>query len=67
MVGETLCQPAAASLTLNRDIKPANLFLVGDDVNNAKLLDFGPAQRVSERPELVHTTSVVGTPQYNAR
>ncbi|HTU61229.1 MAG TPA: protein kinase, partial [Polyangiales bacterium] len=48
----------------HRDIKPANLFLVGDDVANAKILDFGLARRSSDRQESTDHGTVVGTPQY---
>src|SRR6185312_14507194 len=48
----------------HRDIKPANLFLVADDVNNAKILDFGLAQRMSDSQAVSNTGSVIGTPLY---
>ena len=48
----------------HRDIKPANLFLVGDDVANAKILDFGLARRGSDRQERSDRGTVVGTPQF---
>jgi hypothetical protein len=48
----------------HRDIKPPNLFLVDDDAENAKILDFGLARRISDRQKVTQTGFIVGTPVY---
>ena len=52
---------------VHRDVKPSNIFVIGDDVSSAKLLDFGVARwgRSSGRALTITGTSV-GTPAYMA-
>jgi len=51
---------------VHRDIKPSNLFLVGGDIEQAKLLDFGIARsRQATRPA-TRTGMLLGTPGYMA-
>jgi serine/threonine protein kinase/tetratricopeptide (TPR) repeat protein len=50
---------------VHRDIKPSNLFLVEQDVDRAKVLDFGIAQ-VRHGASMTHTGATIGTPRYMA-
>jgi tetratricopeptide (TPR) repeat protein len=56
---------AHARGVVHRDLKPNNLFLVGGQVRQVKLLDFGIARRVDATP-MTQTGTVVGTPGYMA-
>jgi serine/threonine protein kinase len=51
---------------LHRDLKPTNLFLVGSDVGQVKLLDFGIARRLAGAQAMTRTGMVIGTPEYMA-
>ncbi len=53
---------------VHRDLKPSNLLLVGGDVGQVKILDFGIARRVLMDPAdaITQTGAVVGTPRYMA-
>lgn len=50
---------------VHRDVKPGNIFLPGDDVAAAKLLDFGIAHWSQASP-LTQTGTQIGTPSYMA-
>jgi eukaryotic-like serine/threonine-protein kinase len=52
---------------VHRDLKPANLFLSpGKAGYVVKLLDFGVAERLGERPRRALTEDISGTPHYMA-
>jgi serine/threonine protein kinase len=51
---------------VHRDVKPCNIFLVGNAVAGAKLLDFGLARRFVEDLTLTSSNAFLGTPGYMA-
>lgn len=51
---------------LHRDVKPANLFLVHDRVDDVRVMDLGVARLLDRRTRLTRTGQLVGTPQYMA-
>jgi serine/threonine protein kinase len=58
---------AHAAGIVHRDLKPGNIFLVqNDDVEIAKVLDFGIAKTAKVIPvdEATHTDQLLGSPQY---
>jgi len=66
-LGQRLCDGLGAvhaAGVLHRDLKPANVFLVGDDVAQAKLVDFGIAQRLGELVDGEPGDVILGTVEY---
>jgi serine/threonine protein kinase len=55
---------AHAHRIVHRDLKPTNIFLPGADVEQAKLLDFGIAQRAQDDWHITRPGGAMGTPVY---
>ncbi|MBZ0232612.1 MAG: serine/threonine protein kinase, partial [Deltaproteobacteria bacterium] len=55
----------AAGIT-HRDVKPSNVILVGDRVDDVRLIDFGIAHAPTQGPRLTATGAMLGTPSYMA-
>lgn len=51
---------------VHRDINPRNLFLVGREISQVRILDFGVATLVGPGTRLTMTGSAIGTPCYMA-
>lgn len=51
---------------IHRDLKPSNLFLVENNVERVKVLDFGLARGCKSLQQVTTTGHVVGTPGYMA-
>ena len=51
---------------IHRDLKPNNIFLVGNRIDQAKLLDFGIARRLGVSRPLTRIGRLIGTPEYMA-
>jgi hypothetical protein len=57
---------AHAAGIVHRDLKPSNVFLVGDRIDDVRLLDFGIARlyEAASAATLTETTAVLGSPGY---
>jgi len=62
-IAEALVAPHQLSI-VHRDIKPSNIFLRGDRLTDAVLLDFGIARRRSGSHAVTGTGALIGTPDY---
>jgi serine/threonine protein kinase/tetratricopeptide (TPR) repeat protein len=51
---------------IHRDIKPSNIFLLNQDTNQIKLLDFGIARLSAKEADMTKTGLLLGSPGYLA-